>query len=401
MIYIPLIILATTAALAVLPRFHKLLSAGLVLSGLALFYTGNYYATSAITKGYALSLIAMGLLAVRFIRELDNYTAPLVALAGIGGMLVSVSDNLLGVVAGLEAAAISLAGLYAKSSDEASIKYYYSVMFSSPLLVLALSLIYVASGNLSLESLNNTSNYTLVALVLLVAGLAVDVGLAPFHFWVPDVFEKASPVAIAVALLLADIPVLTFFFKITEIASIIGTPLFAVISLLSLLSILIGGLSALTQRNPRRLIGYDSICDAGFAGLLAAAFLYTRTTSLWPAVLFIVSSNMSIALFLAAYDDEKGVGPVALAALASLMGLPPLAGFTAKVSILGVLFESSYFLGILASLAFVLIAGYLARLAIQLWRPAKLQAKPLFVYIVYISLLVILGVNPMSILGGM
>ena len=160
MIYIPLIILATTAALAILPRFHKLLPAGLVLSGLALFYSGNYYnyyATSAITKGYALSLIAMGLLTARFIRELDNYTAPLVALAGIGGMLVSVSDNLLGVVAGLEAAAISLAGLYAKSSDEASIKYYYSVMFSSPLLVLALSLIYVVSGNLSLESLNSTS----------------------------------------------------------------------------------------------------------------------------------------------------------------------------------------------------------------------------------------------------
>lgn len=233
-------------------------------------------------------------------------------------------------------------------SAEAGLKYLLMGAVAAAITAFGISLIFAGSGTLALNAaLAASGNRTIISAGwgLIVIGIAFKLSLVPAHLWTPDVYQGApapvaaflstsSKVAAAVFLLM----LLNFAPPMTEMY----TPLY----LLSLLSMVIGNLAALLQKNIKRMLAYSSIAHMGYLALA----LLTGTKEGYAAVLLYgaIYTAMNLAAFgaIAALsgDEERseieeysGVGfsapfrggVLALSMLA-LAGIPPTAGFIGK-----------------------------------------------------------------------
>ena len=181
--------------------------------------------------------------------------------------------------------------------SEAALKYFVTGALASGFLLFGISLIYGATHSFgfvnvgvalsNLTGANASGNEMIMALVgiaFVLAGLAFKLGLAPFHMWVPDVYEGAPP---SLTLFLAGAPKIAVFILLVRLLQTSFIPLFDhwnnMLYLIAILSVLIGNIAALTQTNLRRMLAYSSISHMGFMlfGLavggiagLSAAFFY-------------------------------------------------------------------------------------------------------------------------------
>jgi len=202
--------------------------------------------------------------------------------------------------------------------------------------------------------------FLVFGLVFIVAGIAFKLGVAPFHMWVPDVYQGAPT---AVTLVIGTAPKLAAFAMAMRLL-VNGLPALAVdwqqmLVLLSLLSMVIGNITAIAQTNLKRMLAYSTIAHMGFMllGLLsgvvggnhlnaadayASAMFYTVTY----VIMSLGAFGMLVYLSQAGYEcetleDMKGLNRrspwfafVMLLLMFSLAGLPPTAGFYAKFVVL-------------------------------------------------------------------
>ncbi len=205
----------------------------------------------------------------------------LLAAAG-GGMIFFVSaGNLMTLFLGLEWFSIALYILVAldthrKESLEAGLKYLIVGSFGSAILLFGSALTYGATGELGFNAIRNATgadNSLFVAgLAMIIAGLAFKASAAPFHMWTPDVYEGApTPVTAfmsaatkAVALVVTLRVLVTAFPEQAEIWSV-------AIAVLAVVSLVVGNLAALAQRNVKRMLAYSSVSQAGFMLIAIAA----------------------------------------------------------------------------------------------------------------------------------
>ena len=271
--------------------------------------------------------------------------------------LASASDFLMALIA-LEIVSVSsfvLVGFTRKDrrSSEAAIKYFLMGAFASGLMVYGISLFYGLTGGTSAAALNADTAGRVAALPLTAALLFVLVGfgfklaLAPFHMWVPDVYEGApTPVTafLSVAPKAAAFGLLMRLFS--HAADLRILPLMA---LLAAITMTVGNLGALRQDNVKRLLGYSSIAQMGYVAIafVAASALGSRAILLYLAA-YVLMNLGAFAVVIAVADDagREDVGsfdglaarslPLALTTtffLLSLTGLPPFLGFIGKFSI--------------------------------------------------------------------
>ncbi|MEX0963408.1 MAG: NADH-quinone oxidoreductase subunit N [Pseudohongiellaceae bacterium] len=358
------------------------------------------------------SAMLIAILSYPYFFQLDDHKEEfflLLTIATIGAVVMVSSNHFISTVLGLETLSMSLYGmvaypLHSKNSAkyplEASVKYLVLSAVASAFILFGMALVYAQTGTLSFASvtaLPGTSlgdGYTVVALLMIVSGMAFKLSLAPFHMWTPDVYE-GSPLPATTYLATvgkaAMFVVLLRFFEISEALSF--DSLVTVLTLLAAVSMLAGNLLALLQDNLKRILAYSSIAHMGYLLLALIAARSTTGTLAVEAVTFYLIAYviMSLGAFGVAsvisssekeFDSIKEyrglfwrnpwLASVFIAMLLSLAGIPLTIGFIGKFYI----FLSGVEAG-LWMLLFVLVLGsgiglyYYLRIVYRMLMPEK------------------------------
>src|SRR5580765_375886 len=289
----------------------------------------------------------------------------LALFATLGMMLLVSAGSLVMIYVGLELLTLSSYALVALNRDsplssEAAMKYFVLGALASGILLYGMSMIYGATGTLDITSIHGLvssgvgDNKTLLAfgLVFLVAGIGFKFGAAPFHMWLPDVYQ-GSPTAVTA--FIGSAPKIAAFgmaWRLLDGALGGLHPHWSeMLAVLAVLSLAIGNVVAIAQTNLKRMLAYSTISHVGFLlmGLLngtpsgyAAAMFYAIAYAIMSAAAFGSIQLLARAGFEAEeIDDFKGLNQrnpwyafVVLLVMASLAGIPPLFGFFAKLLVL-------------------------------------------------------------------
>jgi NADH-quinone oxidoreductase subunit N len=285
----------------------------------------------------------------------------LIAFGAVGMCLLTGAVELLLVFVALEISSIAtyvLAG-YRKDTPrgpEAAIKYFLLGSFATAFLLYGVAMIFGATGTTQIYEIARqidtatASNHSMVlaALGLMLVGILFKVSAAPFHVWTPDVYEGAPSPVVA---LMSTAPKAAAFALLLRVIYEIFPSLRAVWSPLlwgvAVLSMCVGNLAALRQKNIKRMLAYSSIAHAGY---LLAAFAGLGTSGISAASFYIAAyAAMNVGIFavitvvsgyeekLPLIDDFRGLlyrspmlGGLLIFFLASLIGIPFTGGFFGK-----------------------------------------------------------------------
>ncbi len=307
--------------------------------------------------------------------------------ATLGMCLMVSTTNLLMIVMAVEMASLPsyvLAGFRKtnKIGAEASLKYVLFGAATSSIMVYGLSILYGLYGTLQLPELatmmtqsTGHSPLLVVAIFGLIVGIGFKISAVPFHFWCPDVFEGAGiDVAAFLSVASKGAGLLLLLRIVMTIAAATGyqstdtvTAIAVVIGVIGAISATVGNTAAFVQTNIKRLLAYSSIAHAGY--MLCAVSMLFKSASAAKDFDPAAAAAQSLLLYLAVYlfmnlgaftaaglvyrqtgsedlSAYSGLGrrsPLIAACLTaclfSLIGLPPLAGFVAKVNLLWVLIQ--------------------------------------------------------------
>jgi len=297
-------------------------------------------------------------------RNLFQGEIPVLVLFATAGMMILVSaGSLLMVYLGLELLALCSYALVASNRDnglasEAAMKYIVLGSLASGLLLYGMSLIYGATGSLHLDVIHGAIEHSdermllLTGTVFMIAGVAFKLGAAPFHMWLPDVYQGAPA---PVALFVSSAPKLAAFGMAYRLLEVGVGPLSdewkLLIGGLAALSLVIGNLMAIAQHNLKRMLAYSTVSHIGFLLMgvagggpegYAAALFYALAYSIMSTASFAAIIALSRGGFEAEnIDDYKGLNArnpwmafLILCIMASLAGIPPFLGFWTKLAVL-------------------------------------------------------------------
>ncbi len=325
-----------------------------------------------------------------YLRERKLYPGevPVLILFATAGMMMMVSaGNLVMVYLGLELLALCSYTLVAVNRDdglgsEAAMKYIVLGSLASGLLLYGMSLVYGATGTLDLAGINAAASLTtertmlLTGVVFLVAGLAFKLGAAPFHMWLPDVYQGAPT---PVTLFISAGPKLAAFgiaFRMLEQGlGPMAEQWQLLLAGLAAASLIIGNLIAIAQTNLKRMLAYSTVSHVGFLLLglaggdergYAAALFYGISYAIMSAASFGAIIVLSRQGFEAdQIDDFKGLNArnpwqagLVLCVMASLAGVPPFLGFWAKLVVLGAALDAGLTWLAILGVIFAVIGGF-------------------------------------------
>ena len=316
----------------------------------------------------------------------------LVLFAVLGMMLMVSAAGLVTLYLGLELLALSSYGLVGMDRDnkvasEAAMKYFILGSMASGLLLYGMSMVYGATGSLQFDEIYAASaaagNDTLLALgvVFMLVGVAFKFGAAPFHMWLPDVYQGAPT---AITAFIGSAPKLAYFGMAYRLLESGVGPLDAdwrvMLAWLAAASLVVGNVIALAQVNFKRLLAYSTISHVGFLfmGLAnatamgyAAAMFYALSYALMGAAAFAAIILLSrrgfeaerIADFRGLWKTHPGHALLELFIMASLAGVPPFLGFWAKLVVIGAALDAGMtWLAVLSVVCAVLGAFYYLRI---------------------------------------
>jgi len=278
----------------------------------------------------------------------------------LGAALLAVANHFVLFFLGIETLSISLYILIAfqrskSNSVEAGIKYLILASVSSAFLLFGMALIYTAYGTMqftaiasALESGSQLSLLVISGFGMMMVGIGFKLALVPFHMWTPDVYQGApAPVSAYVASVSKGgvmAILIRFFFNLRGFEN---QYLFITISAIAILSMFIGNILAIRQKNIKRLLGYSSIANMGYLiiilltgssrGVQASVFYlisYFITTIGAFGVISLLSTKEyeaeKIDDFKGLFWKRPGIAIVFTLALLSLAGIPITSGFIAK-----------------------------------------------------------------------
>ena len=278
----------------------------------------------------------------------------------LGAALLTVANHFVLFFLGIETLSVSLYILIAfqrskTNSIEAGIKYLILASVSSAFLLFGMALIYTAFGTMhfgeivaALVKHEPLSPLVLSGFGMMMVGIGFKLALVPFHMWTPDVYQGApAPVSAYIATVSkgAVMAILIRFFFILKGFS--NQYLFVAISGIAILSMFVGNILAIRQKNIKRLLGYSSIANMGYLiiilltgsakGIQASIFYmisYFITTIGAFSVITLLSSSEyeaeKIEDFKGLFWKRPGIAIVFTLSLLSLAGIPLTAGFIAK-----------------------------------------------------------------------
>jgi NADH-quinone oxidoreductase subunit N len=281
-------------------------------------------------------------------------------LSALLGMFLMISSgNLLIFYLSLELATIPVAAmanfdLDKKRSSEGAMKMILSSAFSSGILLFGISLIYGATGTISLPEISqhlDGSSLQILAFVFFFTAFAFKLSIVPFHLWTADVYE-GSPIAVTSFLSVISKGSVAFIFMtmLFQVFQPMHDIWYMMLVILAIATMVIGNLFALRQQNIKRFLAFSSIAQVGFILVGISSNDVMGVTSVVYFLLIYVFSNLAafgVASVISEHtgkeniDDYKGLyktNPflcwVMALALFSLAGIPPTAGFFGKLFLL-------------------------------------------------------------------
>ena len=382
-------VLVAAAAIAVW------MSPGESRSAFAGMFVSNGY-TTFVKVGILLASAVGIVLSVGYnAREaIDRFEYPvLIVLAALGMMVMVSASDLLSLYIGLELQSLSLYVVAAirrdsVKSSEAGLKYFVLGALASGMLLFGASLVYGFSGTTAFAGLaaqltgaSAPSVGLIVGLVLVMVGLAFKISAVPFHMWTPDVYEGAPT------------PVTAFFSAAPKLAamglfvSVLAGPFGGlaqqwsqIVIVLAIASMALGAFAAIAQTNIKRLMAYSSIGHVGYAlvGLAAGTGDGYSAVLVYMAI-YIVMTLGAFAVILAMQRSGRMVEEIGdltglsrtnplmaammLIFMFSMAGIPPLAGFYAKLYVFLAAVEAElYFLAVIGLVTSVVGAYYYIRI---------------------------------------
>ena len=401
-------VLLVAIALVAAPLYSH--GADRVVSLYGMFVADGFgaYAKMLVLLGAMLSLIiSMGY------NEKEGIARPeypvLVLLATTGMMMMIAANDLISLYVGLELQSLALyvcASFQRDSvrSTEAGLKYFVLGALASGMLLYGASMVYGFAGTTSFDTLaknfadgGTVSIGLIIGVVLISVGLAFKVSAVPFHMWTPDVYEGAPTPVTAFFSVAPKIAAMSLFVRV--MVGPFGGLLNEwrqVIWFISIASMLLGAFAAINQRNIKRLMAYSSIGHVGYAliGLAAGSAIGVRGILVYLAIyLFMNIGTFAIILcmrkdgkLVEGIDDLAGLSrtqPGLALALAifmfSMAGIPPLAGFFAKIYVfLAAIDAGLYALAVIGVLASVVGAFYYLRIVKLMYfdEPAGVFDRP-------------------------
>ena len=314
----------------------------------------------------------------------------LVALAVIGMMFMVSSGDLMLLYLGLELQSLALYVVAAMRRDdvkstEAGLKYFVLGSLSSGLLLYGASLVYGFAGTTLFSGILTTLTEPhiglVIGLVFLLAGMAFKVSAAPFHMWTPDVYEGApTPVTAFFATAPKAAAMAMIARVVFDAFGTIPTQWSQVLAALAVLSMFLGAVAAIGQRDIKRLMAYSSIAHMGYAlvGLAAGTVEGVQAMLIYMAIY--VTMNLGTFAFIMSLErDGKSISDIdslnmfskreplkALAVLIlmfSLAGVPPMLGFFGKFYVLKAAVDAGMtWLALAGAVASVIGAFYYLRI---------------------------------------
>lgn len=393
-----------------------------------------------LVAGYVVILLSTNYIAEGDYHEGEYYT---LLLSSVLGMVVMASArDLISIFIALELVSIPAYMLAAwrkrdQNSNEAGLKYYLMGVFASAILLYGMSLIFGITGSTLLVDIgadlgSYVSSQPIITLgiAFVLIGFAFKVSAVPFHQWAPDTYEGApTPVTsfLAVASKAAGfVAILNVLFIGFYGRHDVWEPLMWA---LAALSMTVGNLIALRQTNVVRMLAYSGIAQAGYilAPLaVAGATLGTGSEALRSIVVYLlIYAGMNLGAFavvlavarktrsgeIKSFGGLFSYAPVLTVCMTiflfSLAGIPPAAGWFAKLSIFSSLASagtaSGYVLAVIVGLNSVIAFGYYGRLIRVMWMdeapdgdrtPIKVPASLSFALIITVAVTLVWGVFP-------
>ena len=382
--------------------------AGTLVGGALAFDGFAMFATIIICT----AVVLVSLLTSDYLHGTPNEGPEVYALyqvAAVGGIVMASANDLIVLFLGLETLSLALYVLAAgnrrsDASAESGMKYFVLGGFSSAFLLYGIALIYGVTGSTNISEmvtalqsgvdLQNPDTLALAGIALLLVGLGFKVAAVPFHLWVPDVYQGApSPVTA----FMASAGKAAAFAAMLRVL-VIALPFYRddwqpVIWVLALLSLLVGSIMAVVQRNVKRMLAFSSVSHAGFilVGVEAAAHTAGQAdpgpgipSVLLYLMLYAVLVIGSFAVVTVVAQDAEGDSSLdafeglarrrpwlALAFTVLLLaqaGVPLTSGFVAKFGVIGAAVEEeSYALAVIAMVSAVIAAFIYLRIMVSMW----------------------------------
>jgi len=367
-------------AVAALFSYHALGASEAAFSGTYLIDPfSTYFKFVFYAAGGLGILLAINYLNIENIHRGEYYALILFAICGM--MAMASAGDLITLYVGLELMALSvyvLAGFMRRDnrSNEAAIKYLVLGAFSSGIMLYGMSLLYGLAGTTSLSHIlaflrtaDKANPVIFLAMIMLIVSFGFKVAAAPFHMWVPDVYEGAPT---SVTAFMSAGPKVAGFAVLLRVFLYALEPLHShatvILAGLAVLTMAVGNIMALSQTNIKRMLAYSSIAHAGYAlvGLAAGGPEGAASVMLYVCIYAIMNMGaFGIVIMLRKagergeeITDFAGLGKTNKAAallmlifMFSLTGIPPTAGFVGKFYI----FKSA----VQAGLLWLAVAGVL------------------------------------------
>ncbi len=328
----------------------------------------------------------------------------LLAVCTLAMMLMASAVNLLALVLALELSSYSLYLLVFLRRDRslgmiAGLRYFLVGVSASAIMFFGLALIYAAAGSMHIDQLVDRLpgmiDQPMVAagLLLTLAGFFFKLAVFPFHFWAPEAYQGApNPVATFIAAV-SKVAAVAILLRVISLAQGNGDLLARGLIAMAVVSMTVGNLAAIAQRDFKRLMAFSSVAHAGYLLLAmlcmtpagyAAALFYGAAVLVMKYTCFMVmmrvaadGRNLQIHELAGLHHRSPLLALALMMALFGLAGIPPTIGFAGKLFIFVAAMQQGYLVLVLVAMANVVISLYYYLLVLKaayLDEPARAPA---------------------------
>jgi NADH-quinone oxidoreductase subunit N len=365
-----------------------------------------------LTITICIGVVLVSMLTDEYLEDTPNQGPEIYALylvAAIGGIVMASANDLIVLFLGLETLSLAMYVLAASNrrssqSAEAGIKYFVLGGFASAFFLYGIALVYGGTGTTNISDMVTALQTTidpfgddtlvLAGLAMLIVGLAFKVAAAPFHVWVPDVYQGAPT---PVTALMASVGKAAAFAAMIRVL-VVALPFYRddwrpVIWVLAVVTLLAGSILAVVQRNVKRMLAYSSISHAGFilVGVEAAGHLAGEADAgpgVPSVVLYLLLYSVLVigSLAVVTIVSRSSDGDTTLESFAGLAkrrpllalgftvlllaqaGVPLTSGFIAKFGVIQAAVEvESYAIAVIAMVSAVIAAFLYLRIMVSMW----------------------------------
>lgn len=416
-------------------------------SGESFFYADSYnmIVSTSYSRGFSILFITLATLIIAMspefykdkIEKIADYVSLKIFL--LAGAIAMVSfGNLSMFFIGIEVLSISAYVLASSSpervsSNEAGMKYFIMGAFASSFILFGIALVYGAIGSFDIETITMLSViksgdslpiWFNLGFVMILVGLLFKASVVPFHFWAPDVYEGSPTLVTTLMSTLVKVAAIAALYKSVVIFGVAMTPAVQIaIVVFSILSLTVGNITALNQKNLKRMMAYSGISHAGFMMMDLLSNSSNATNSLlYYAAAYSLAGIAAFAVIMAV-SEGKGhenienlyglarrnplMAGILTCALVSLGGIPVFAGFFAKLFMFTQMVDAGYLIlvifGIINSI--IAIFYYFGTANVMFTQEPssegalKVPVKYVLVAIIAIILNLILGIYPSIIMN--